>query len=142
MGLRLLFLATVMALTAVPSSAADSANRSPEQAYQNEAEEMIAVCSMMFKLSTIIGSNDTPESNWVQCLEDRKKATKGRYEALQKLLRKPAAKAALKEHYIAVVNASKAIEPELNEIKLNYGRRQADHRTNLNDKWTRFELEN
>lgn len=77
-----------------------------------------------------------------RCTMEGKTSFKKAYEKELKSVKKPASKAALKEYYIAAVSALQGIEPQADERKINYEKRQGDNKNKLDEMWTRFEVEN
>lgn len=77
-----------------------------------------------------------------KCISDGKAKAKKAYEKTLKLVTKPAARAALKEYYIVGISAIQGVEPQSEERKMNYEKRQGDNKNKLDEMWTRFEVEN
>lgn len=116
-------------------------NRSPIDAYEGDAQFLLMMCSLQFQYSQLNPGETSPKADWTTCVKEGVQGLKVRFDNLMKVLRKPAARAALKEHYISVINAAMAITPHDGEIKMNYSRRQSEQQTIVQDKWTRFSLE-
>jgi hypothetical protein len=89
-----------------------------------------------------IRSINGQENTLDQCVIDKKSELKKTYEKAQKEVKKASAKAALKEYYIAVLSALQGINPEADERKMNYEKRQVDNKIKVKELWTRFEVEN
>ena len=112
-------------------------------------EGSVFVGQMMCKLSLDLanakgelGEKGDEKSDWRGCIDKHKGKVKVAYDAFAKTVKKPAARAALKEHYILAISFIAGIEPESDEIVLSYKRRQAELKARANEQWTRFEVEN
>ena len=70
-----------------------------------------------------------------------KAALKEQYAAAAKTIKKPAAKAALKEHFVQAMSLVEGVEPGISEARIDYDRRQTDNKENLKKAWTRVEIE-
>ncbi len=81
------------------------------------------------------------EGDFQRCLLDGKLALKQSYEKYLKSVKKPAARAALKEYYITALSTLNGIAPQAEERKINYEKRQGDNKNKLDEMWTRFEVE-
>jgi hypothetical protein len=97
----------------------------------------LLTCGMSFQLFLVNG-----DRGYKQCLLDGKVKIKKQYETSLKTVKKPAARAALKEYYIFGVTALLGIEPQSEERKINYEKRQGDNQNKLDEMWVRFEAEN
>lgn len=82
------------------------------------------------------------DGDLLRCISDGKASLKQSYEKTLKSLKKPAAKAALKEYYITAISTLIGIKPQDDERKINYEKRQGDNKNKLDEMWTRFEVEN
>ncbi len=97
----------------------------------------IVLCDLSFK-SIEFGSG----ADYKKCIADGKIEIKRGYEAVLKKVKKPAARAALKEYYITAIMTLQGIEPQGDERKMFYEKRQGDNMTKLEEMWVRFETEN
>ena len=102
-------------------------------------------CKLALDIANVraeLGEKNDERSDWRECIKVHKGKVKFAYDAFAKTVVKPAAKAALKEHYILSISSIAGIEPESGEIVLHYNRRQVDLKARANDQWLRFEVEN
>lgn len=97
----------------------------------------LASCSIEFSLSRVSTTGDPGK-----CILVAKDVTKAAYEKALKRVKKPSAKAALKEYYVAGVSAIQGVQPQYDERVISYDKRQGDNRIRLDEMWTRFDLEN
>lgn len=109
----------------------------PLQRYEGSFDNASLLCEMDFANSQSGG-----KSHLEKCISDGKSNIKKAYNTASKTVKKPAAKAALKEHYISSISALQGIEPQANERKMNYEKRQSDNKAKRDELWVRFEVEN
>lgn len=95
------------------------------------------LCELEFKNAQLGG-----DSNYRKCISDGKATIKKGYEKSLKSVKKPTARAALKEYYITAITTLQEIKPQSDERKMNYERRQGDNKNKLDEMWVRFETEN
>jgi hypothetical protein len=94
-------------------------------------------CEISFRLFTVNG-----DTGYRECISSGNSEIKKLYEKFSKTIKKPSARTALKEYYIAGVMALQGIEPQSDERTINYEKRQGDNKNKLNEMWVRFETEN
>jgi hypothetical protein len=115
--------------------------RPPIEAYLGDVKAGITICGLEMELALLKDEKAAYEKAY-QCIDDAKKAFKKRYETAVKVVRKPQAKIALKEHLVTAITAVSALPPASDETKAGYTKRQADLKDKLTEKWARFEVEN
>ena len=143
--MKISFIAPILLCLAFLSHAGEKDDRSPSKKYEGAIAVGQISCSMSFvsaNANAQLGKQDDEKSDWRGCIEEHKGKVKFAYDAFAKTVKKPAARAALKEHYILTVSSLAGIEPESGEIVLSYRRRQAELKARANEQWTRFEVEN
>lgn len=118
-------------------AAQEKDTRTPLQKYEGGVIFVSTMCQIEFRRVQVGG-----EGNLAECIETGKVTIKADYERALKTVRKAAAKAALKEHYIAGIAALQGISPQFEELKSNYDKRQGDNKNKLDALWVRFETEN
>jgi len=123
--------------------------RSPLEAYRGDSTFGPTICE--FKLKTALAQAEitrgggTPvgePADYRGCIQEQKAAIQKSYEAALATVKKPAARQALKEHYIAVLSQLNGLPPASDEIRIHYMKRQNDAKAKAEDMWTRFEVEN
>lgn len=138
----------LVAATRIAAAAQD--DRSPIARYEGDLEYAVIKCTLALKIAnnsaklTELKGNDgsSPDSeDWRVCIATQKTTAKVNYEAALKSVKKPAARAALKEHFIQGSQALSGIAPYSNETVIAHAKRQGDNRAKLDELWTRFELE-
>jgi hypothetical protein len=86
--------------------------------------------------------DERKSADYAGCIREQSVNVKQRYDKALKVVRKPAAKAALKEHFIAVSSQLQGLAPASDENRLDYTRRQTENQARTEEKWIRFEAEN
>lgn len=117
--------------------------RTPLEAYEGEVKYALIMCKLKLEIAVLrTDAEQTTDSDYRGCISESKKKFKTRHEAAAKTVRKAAARAALKEHYILALATITSLAPESDELKGNYSRRQAENNDRLTVSWSRFEAEN
>lgn len=119
--------------------------RTPSNRYQGAFIAAQLSCPIALRLANdraTIGEMQNESSDWKGCIAKSKIELRAAYDAYSKTLKKPSAKAALKEHFIIATSVISGIEPDLDERVVNYDKRQTDLKARANEQWTRFEIEN
>lgn len=119
--------------------------------YQATSEMALFMCSMAYRMSKTLAesqslgmeiSEEKKESaDYGACIRGYKPAIKTNYDGALSKVKKPAAKAALKEHYIQVIKSLEGIEPTSSERVFQYDGRQSENKVKRAEAWTRFEAE-
>lgn len=146
-----LFAFTALCLS-ITFAYADNENLTAVQKFRGTVNGSIFACSLELKSALLINEAkrsgveryDLPEQvapDWRSCIAKQKSETKANYESTLKTVKKAAAKAAFKEYFIAAIISLDEIEPKAGEIKMDYTRRQSANDQKLNEKWTRFDVE-
>lgn len=138
-------LALVLLCSALLCSAQKKDGGSPAENYEQEVATGQLLCKVKVDLAIYKGDLTNPtdgQRDWRGCIKEYKTKIKTAYDAFAKTVKKPAAKAALKEHYVLAISSIVGLEPEYEEIVISYRRRQAEINTRVNEQWTRFEAEN
>lgn len=141
-----------VALIALASLTAMAEKTDPVTGYYQASNYAMLSCSMSLKLAISLAeaksagadvpaSDDPTLSDWLGCIKRNKTDLKTQYETALKTVKKPGAKAALKEHFIAIMTNLDEIDPRANEIKIDYNRRQSTNEQKLAERWNRFEVE-
>lgn len=151
MKLTSLLVAT-LALCFGVSGTALAQDKSLEKIYHQDANEGFLSCSRTFTLAQKMAAlSDGGHSvkvqykdagNYQKCILEGKDDIKASYEKFAAKVKKPSAKLALKEHYIAALSALQGVEPLSDERKMNYEKRQGENQSKLDTAWIRFETEN
>jgi len=115
--------------------------RSAVNVYTGDVQYVMLMCSMALELALLKGNEDA-NADWRSCIADSKKDIKRAYETALKTVKKPLARAALKEHYISSTAAISAVAPEPGETKSGYAMRQGQSKQKLAEQFARFEIEN
>lgn len=136
----------------IVASAAHAQPRNALEAYSGEASFAATMCGLTFvtgqaqaeiiRAGGEVSAENRQKGDYRACVRDQKPAVKTAYDAALKTVRKPAAKAALKNHYVAAISQLDGIVPELDERKIDYERRQAANAVRAKEAWIRFEAEN
>ncbi|WP_296446986.1 hypothetical protein [Rhodoferax sp. UBA5149] len=134
-NLAKLFIYALIALPVI--SHADADKRTPSEKYQGAISFALSMCTFAFIEAQAGGRQETQS-----CIDDGRVSIKKEYDSFSKLIKKPPAKSALKEHYIAGISALNGIQPQTQERKFNYDKRQGDNQAKIDDLWVRFETEN
>lgn len=111
--------------------------RTPLERYQEEVLFSTVNCPMVLQV-VLLGD---VKRDYHQCIAEARKTIKAAYLSAVKTIKKPAARAALKEHYIAAMTRIDGIDPQFDETNGNYAHRQSDNQSRLDEKWARFEAE-
>ena len=111
--------------------------RTPLQKYEGSVSYAMIGCQIAFAGSQAGGGQDVGK-----CIDDAKKDVKKAYDSALKMVKKLAARSAMKEHYISSISSIQGIQPQFEERKINYEKRQGDNKTKLDEMWVRFETEN
>jgi hypothetical protein len=93
------------------------------------------------RLGRRVSDEDAKQGDFQGCIDREKAAAKKRYGDAVETLSKASAKAALKEHLIAVMNYLDGINPGASEPRMLYVRRQTENSARVKEMWTRFEVE-
>ena len=143
----------LFSMLVAPAFGADAGKPSPALAYRGIVNSGILTCSQQvieaMQIAEIkrkgIERYDLPEPmapDWQACVVEQKAQAKVSYETALKTVKKPAARAALKEHFVAVFSALSGLAPYNDELKLAYTKRQGENTIKLRELWDRFEIEN
>lgn len=124
-------------------------NRTPLEAYRGDSAGGVMLCGMKLKLALLHAERSMPpteeerrSADYAGCIRDQSATIRQQYAKALRVVKKPAAKAALKEHFIAVSMQLQGLVPASDEIRLNYTRRQTENEARTEEKWIRFEAEN
>lgn len=99
--------------------------------YHSSADASFAICTLVRLSGKDLNG----------CIAAHKKVLRRLYDAALKTVKKPGARAALKEHLVQAVSRIEGIGPGVGEINIDYDRRQTSNDEKLKMAWTRFELE-
>lgn len=114
--------------------------RTAVDVYTGDVQYVMLSCAMLLEIGLLKGTQDANEE-WRSCISDSKKDIKRAYETALKTVKKPLARAALKEHYISATAAISALAPEPGETKRGYAMRQGQSKQRLAEQFARFEIE-
>lgn len=137
------FAAAVLA-ACVASQAQEPDKRTPLEKYHGQTHFAMTVCPSALNIANLnAGMDKEPgeHGDWRKCQRDQRSEAKRMLDAALKTVRKPAAQAALKSHYVAFVAALDGITPTVDERKITYQARQASLKDKVNEAWARFEVE-
>lgn len=76
-----------------------------------------------------------------ECLSKPLEVMQGYYRDFGKLVKGKEKRELLKSHYIALVSQMKGVEPESNELKIVYQRRQSDLKRRTKEAWMQFDID-
>ena len=93
------------------------------------------------KLGTEIPSETAEMANYEECIAQYKRTLRTIYEKTTSTMKKPVARAALKEHFIQAIVSLEGIAPNTDEMRISYKTRQNQNEAKLKELWTRFEIE-
>lgn len=143
-----IMLSACMSLSAI----AQEEKQTPLEKYEGLVAFGILSCGLSFSLGQSLAKNESlglsasgesaKMADHNKCIRDSKADIKKAYGLALGSVKKPAAKSALKEHYIAALNAIQGINPQTGEIKLAYDARQSANKAAVDKAWTRFDVEN
>ena len=143
--MKITVIAPTLLCLALLSHAQEKDDRPLSKKYEGAIAFGQISCGMKFRSAQALaelGQKGDEKSDWRGCIEQHRGTVKTAYDAFVKTVKKPAAKAALKEHYVLGISSIAGIAPESDELAISYKRRQAELRGRLNEQWTRFEIEN
>lgn len=117
--------------------------------YNDNVHSGLGLCGAKFRLAQVqadaeelgINQERTDDSDWSGCIAKWKVQIRKGFEAASKTVKKPAAKAALKEHYVLASVALSGIAPVSQETRGSYAQRQRDALSKVSGQWARFEAE-
>lgn len=145
----------VAVLTLLLSGLAIAQKEIPSPADDYEATVVFSriSCALSFKIAqsnaelaamgakSSSAEEDKDKGDYRACIKKQKAALKKTYERFAPTVRKPAARTALKEHYIAALTGLDGIAPKFDERVIDYQRRQNGNETRTDELWTRFQAE-
>lgn len=76
-----------------------------------------------------------------KCVDDAKRDLKTHYDKANTATKKPAAKSALKEHFVLALSAVDGVLPSVDERKIAYQQRTAATARRLDEAWNRIAIE-
>jgi hypothetical protein len=138
------FLLTAALAAAFACHAQEPDKRTPLEKYQGQTAFALLMCPTALRIanaSAEMGKEPGEHGDWRKCQIDQRAEAKRMLDAALKGVRKPAAHAALKTHYVAFIAALDGITPARDELKISYQARQAALKDKLNEAWARFEVE-
>lgn len=146
---RQAILVIAMCVACCSSVAQEKDTRSPINKYQGAVFYGRTMCTLAARLRFSqaelggeLSDEDRKSGDYKTCITDQKKLVRTAYEGFSRTVKKPAARAALKEHYLTALDAISAIAPQSEERKLSYQQRQGAFDSKLEERWNRFEAEN
>ena len=113
-------------------------DRPPLKKYEGSVVYSMLSCKLSYKMVLMTGERN----EFIKCIDDGKASIRIAYGNAAKTVKKPSAKNALKDHYIASLAILQGIEAQSDERKMNYEKRQGDNQSRLDELWIRFETEN
>lgn len=141
---RTFLIVSVMLLAG--SAIAQPDNRSAVKKYQNASSFGVYICGLTFQYYQALGGiSEDPEkrksSDYIGCIAENKTEIRSAFDQAIATVRKPAAKAALKEHLVHSLSALQGIAPLSGELTISYKARQGANQARMEEQWTRFEIE-
>lgn len=138
----------VGAQTAFWKEAPRPANVTALQHYFGTLDVGLFVCRLSVKLTPkqnngLKDPDAKPEfdsSDFRLCIKQTREGVTSTYEAAVATVKKPAAKAALKEHLVLGIGALEAIAPQMDERAIDYERRTVAAKLAVDQQKIRFEL--
>jgi hypothetical protein len=118
--------------------------RTPLEKYQGQTHFALTMCKLAYiTAGARAQANEGPgeAGDWRGCQRDQRAEVKRYLDGALKTVRRPAAQAALKGHYVAFVASLDGLTPGPDERKITYQARQAALQDKLNEAWARFEVE-
>lgn len=145
--LRDIFVTMFIALCAAGEGhAQQEPKRTPIESYYGAVRFALLKCPLTVEIaqmqasSGIRGGSDA-DGDYQSCIQEGTSQAKGLYPAALKTVKKNSAREALKEHYITALSAINGVNPLLDERLGAYRHRQQLNKTKLDERWTRFEVE-
>ena len=119
--------------------------------YNASVNVAVFICSMTFstaqslaelqRMGTAPSEEQIAKADYKRCITAHRSSLKKIYADAASSIKKPSRKNALKEHYIQSIVMIDGIEPQPEELKIQYIKRQNDQQKKLNELWTRFEID-
>lgn len=125
--------------------AEEKGTRTPREVYEGTVFYGQTMCNFAISIARNLAAMGKPQdesSDWKGCIKGHKVELKKAYDGFSRTVKKPLAKAALKEHFVLATTALNGIEPATEELQIVYDKRQADNKAKVSEQWTRFEVEN
>jgi hypothetical protein len=131
--------ATLLSLVFAVSTSVAFAQGVVSDKYESTVRSEYWTCSTSFNI--YLNGEDSYLDKFLENVPKAKESIKSAYNNAVKLELRPNAKEALKNHYIAVLNALNGIEGISGETKANYNLRQSQLNAKMTEAWERYKLE-
>lgn len=113
----------------------------PIDHYETVAQFGMTMCGIAYLHASASAQTGAAGPDHRACISLYKDATRKLYEAASKTLKKKEAREALREHYVQASLALAGIDPQPDEIRLDYQRRQNANARKVSEAWARFDIE-
>lgn len=117
--------------------------QTPLEKYQEGTNYALLACGLTFKIAQAQAElgKATEDGDYRACITQNVEQAKKNLTPALRTVRKPAAQAALKAHYVAFATALRGIDPGVNERKISYEQRQQALSDKVTEAWEKFEVE-
>lgn len=140
---RLIALAVLMGISFFVN-AEEPDNTNSAEKYYGYTGAAVTLCQLTFMSAQSMAAMGKPQdekSDYVGCIKEKKAEAKAYFITAVRAVKKPKAQEALKSYQVAAIAALDGIRPGVEEIRLDYDRRQQVLKDKLDEAWTRFEIE-
>ena len=132
-----LFIPTLFFIIACVSLAvAEENNLTPVEKYRKDTRYNVVMCGLKYEIDLLKGTNEATD-----CINQSKLTAKEDFAKSLATIKKPKAQEAIKEYQVAFICAMEGIYAGMDEIKIDYKRRQQSLIDKLTEAWARFEVE-